>query len=111
MNIADLKFSLNSFRQLDLPNLLINIWDYADKPNCPICKQYQKWCITAANEQWEKDIIDFDFVINTLKKQNKHWFDFGKISSENRNQIYVVISKEKKSIRNIFVCTTCLFLV
>ena len=111
MNIADLKFSLNSFRQLDLPNLLINIWDYADKPNCPICKQYQKWCITAANEQWEKGFIDFDFAINTLKKQNKNWFDFGKISSENRNQIYVVISKEKKSIRNIFVCKTCLFLV
>ena len=106
-----MKFSLNSFRQLDLPNLLINIWDYADKPNCPICKQYQKWCITAANEQWEKEFIDFDFAINTLKKQNKNWFDFGKISSENRNQIYVVISKEKKSIRNIFVSKTCLFLV
>ena len=44
----------------------------------------------------EKEFIDFDFVINALKKQNKNWFDFGKISSENRNQIYVVISKEKK---------------
>ena len=63
MNIADLKPSSNSFRQLDLPNLLINIWDYADKPNCPICKQYRKWCITAAKEQWGNLFIDFDFVI------------------------------------------------
>ena len=38
MNFADLKFSLNSFRPLDLPNLLTNVWDYADKPNCVICK-------------------------------------------------------------------------
>ena len=42
MDITDLKFSLNFFRQLDLPNLSINIWDYADKPNFPIFKQYQK---------------------------------------------------------------------
>ena len=52
MNIANLKFSLNFFRRLDLPDLLINICDYADKPNCATCKQYQKWCITAAKEQW-----------------------------------------------------------
>ena len=45
-----------------------NIWDCADKPNCTICKQYQKWCITAAKEQWEKKFIDFDFVIDALKK-------------------------------------------
>ena len=51
MNAGDLKVSLNSFRQLDLPNLLINVWDYADKPNCPVCKQYQKWCICAAKEK------------------------------------------------------------
>ena len=68
MNIADLKFSVNFFRRLDLPNLLINIWDCADKPNCTICKQYQKWCIIAAKEQWEKKFIDFDFVIDALKK-------------------------------------------
>ena len=96
MNIADLKFSLNSFRQLDLPNLLINIWDYANKPDCPICKQYLKWCITAAKEQWENAFINFDFVINALKKQNRNWYDLGKISSANRNKIYLIISKENK---------------
>ena len=51
MSATDLKFSLNSFRQLELPNLLINFWDYADRPDDPICKQYQKWYITAAKEQ------------------------------------------------------------
>ena len=31
MSPVQLKFSLDSFRQIDLQNLLINIWDYADK--------------------------------------------------------------------------------
>ena len=35
------KFLQQSFRLLDLPNLLINIWSYADKPKCPIRIQYQ----------------------------------------------------------------------
>ena len=102
MNAGDLKFSLNSFRQLDLLNLLINVWDYADKPNCPICKQYQQWCISAAKEKWQDSYIEFDFVINCLKKQNKNWLDLGKISSAHRNQIYVVISKEKKEYKKHF---------
>ena len=94
MSATDLKFSLNSFRQLDLPNLLINIWDYADRPDDPICKQYQKWCITAAKEQWQDTFIDFDFVITALKKQNRNWYDFGKISSDERNKICIIISKD-----------------
>ena len=102
MNAGDLKFSLNSFRQLDLPNLLINVWDYVNKPNCPICKQYQKWCISAAKEKWKDSYIEFDFVIGCLKKQNKNWFDFGEISLANRNQIYVVISKKKKEYKKHF---------
>ena len=85
MNIANLKFSLNFFRRLDLPDLLINICDYADKPNCAICKQYQEWCITAAKEQWQKEFIDFDFFIDALKKQNKNWFNVGKTSLATKN--------------------------
>ena len=85
-----------------MPNLLINIWDYANKPNCPICKQYQKWCISAAKEKWKDSYIEFDFVIGCLKKQNKNWFDFGEISLANRNQIYVVISKKKKEYKKHF---------
>ena len=95
MNVNDLKFSLYSFRQLDLPNLLINIWDYADKrhDDCPICKQYSKCCVIAAKEKWSSNFIDFDFVINNLKKQNKKWFDVGKLSPASRDNIYFAICK------------------
>ena len=52
MSSKQLKFSLNSFRRLDLPNLLLNIWDYSDfeHRNCSICKQYKNWGIPAAKE-------------------------------------------------------------
>ena len=92
---SNYKFLVESFRQLDLPNLLINIWSYANKPVCPMCNQYQKYCIQAAKEQWLSSFIDLDFVIQNLKRQNKRFFDFGKISSQDRNSIYVVISKYK----------------
>ena len=87
MSATDLKFSLSSFRQLDLPNLLINICNYADRPDDPIWKQYQKWCIIAAKEQWQNTFIDFDFAITALKKQNRNWYDFGKISLDEWNKI------------------------
>ena len=38
--------------------------------------------------------IDFDFVIQNLKRQKKIFgFDFGKVCSAHRNKIFVVISK------------------
>ena len=39
------------FLRLDLPNLLINIWEYAHKPNNPILIPYQKWCIEVAKQK------------------------------------------------------------
>ena len=49
--MTELKFSLDSFRQLDLPELLISIWDYAyhiKEKGCIVCQTYQSWCIVAA---------------------------------------------------------------
>ena len=40
---AQLKFSQQSFRELELPDLPLNIWCYADRPNDSTCIQYQKW--------------------------------------------------------------------
>ena len=42
-----MKFS--DFQELDLPDLLINIWSYSDvNYNSSILKQYKKWCIRIA---------------------------------------------------------------
>ena len=65
-----LEFSKKTFSQLDLPNLLINIWDYAFC-HCSICSQYQKWCTQVAKEKWQPDFVDFGYVITNIKRQNK----------------------------------------
>ena len=43
------KFPLakKNFEYLDIPNLLINVWEYNDKSHLgrPICSQYKGWCI------------------------------------------------------------------
>ena len=49
-----------------------------------------------SKEKMVLSFIDFDFVIQNLKHQNKNFgFDFGKVCSANRNKIFVVISKFK----------------
>ena len=63
MSQPQMKLSLTNFEFLDLPNLLINIWEYNNEThkNCPVCKQYKEWCIKVAKPQWQNDYMDFDF--------------------------------------------------
>ena len=52
--MTDLKFSLDTFYQVGLPNLFINIWDYAyhnHEKGCIVYQTYQGWCIVAAREK------------------------------------------------------------
>ena len=96
--MSQLKFLLNSFRELGWPDLLINIWEYADPihdPNCTICLTYMKYCITATKEEWGEFYLDFDFVVDNLKKHSKNWVDFGKFSSASKNNIYLHVAKTK----------------
>ena len=49
-----------------------------------------------SKEKMVSSFIDFDFVIQNLKRQKKIFgFDFGKVCSADRNKIFVVISKFK----------------
>ena len=54
--------------------MLINIWEYNEpgcKNQCPVCIQYEKWCIEAAQEKWKAEYLDFEYVIQNLRRQNK----------------------------------------
>ena len=99
--MTELKFSLDTFCQHDLPNLLINIWDYAyhiNEKSCIVCQTYQGWCIVAAREKWLDQFINFDFIINNLQKQNRNWVDFDTFSSATRNQILYHLLKDKHKV-------------
>ena len=73
--------------------MLINIWEYTDKPNDPILIQYEKWCIEVAKQKWQPQFKKFDYAIGNLKERNKKFYDFDKISSADRDVIYRIIYK------------------
>ena len=89
-----MKFSKRVFLNLDLPDLLLNIWCYADYLNDQIINQYCKWCVEAAEEQWQPDFLDFQYVIQNLKNKNKNFYNFVRICSADENVIYRLITKE-----------------
>ena len=113
--LSAMKLSKPNFELLDLPNLLINIWDYNDQmhANFPLCKQYEKWCTEVAKRHWQSGFFDFDYVISNIRQQNKKVFNFDKISSADRSMIYRLIWKNRflqslmfiiiRLIMNIFI--------
>ena len=94
--VVELKFSKESFACLDLPDLLLNIFDYSHSSciDCTKCTQYAKWCIELVSEPWLDDkYLDFLFLINSILNDNRNFCDFGKISSDDRNKIFDIIKK------------------
>ena len=83
---------------LDIPDLLINVWEYNDLEykNCEICIQYEKWCIEALQSMWQPEFCYLDFVIKQISVQNKTFcvpnktfFNFGNCSSEEKHLIFL----------------------
>ena len=50
-----LKFLKCDFQEFNLPNLLLNIWGYADAraKKYNVCKQYEIRFVEAAQEKWK----------------------------------------------------------
>lgn len=97
-----LKFLQETFDCLDLPNLLIDIWSYAEHlyhnpslaPPCRcVCKVYLEFCINATKKKWSDTYVNFDFVVHNLKDRNRCFADFGKILTEKKDMIYQIIAK------------------
>ena len=50
----------SNFDQLEIPDLLINIWLYADQMSCSTCRQYCSWCIQCALDKWKDYFLSRD---------------------------------------------------
>ena len=46
-----MKFSKESFAELGLPDLLLNVWEYSNYLTEPILNQHCEWCVELAKEQ------------------------------------------------------------
>ena len=86
--------SKRNFEWLDILNLLISIWGYNDESHniCTICQQYEQWCIEIGKKKWRPEFKSFDFVILQIQMRKKRFFNFGKVSSADRNVIYNIIA-------------------
>ena len=82
-----------SFENLELADLLLNIWSNSDKQNYQILQQYTNWNIELAREQWDDDRFhDFNVIIGKTLIRDKS-LNLWQISSAEKYLIYHLISK------------------
>ena len=86
-------FTKEDFMELDVPNLVINIWNFSNHEKCEQCFLYMNYNINALKEKWSEQYIDFDFLINVLNKRDKNFYDFVKVWGDEKNIIYKIIQK------------------
>ena len=90
-----------TFSYLDLPNLLLNIWDYGKcDPQNEIINRYLHWNIEFAFAKWQLDFLYFHETIERIY-QNDSAINLGIYSSAARDEILKLLVK-KKCILNIY---------
>ena len=91
---SELKFSLDTFRQHNLPNLIINIWSYSNcnLKKCLICEQYKDFCLIAAKEKWCGFYHHFDEFVKAIES-GKWIHKVQDVSTEDKGIIYRFIMK------------------
>ena len=89
---STLKFNLDSFRELDAPNLIINAWSYSDHlsrhKNCTVCKTYLEYNLKALKGKWRREWGDFNYIMSKITKNDRVFLDVSKYSSADR---YLII--------------------
>ena len=83
-----LKFTKSDFREMDTPNLLINVWTYNYyKPhcqNCNACKIYADWNVEILAERWKEEWGNMNNAVEKLKKNDKDFVNINNYSEDSR---------------------------
>ena len=95
---STLKFNLDSFRELDAPNLIINVWSYSDyinnkHENCEVCKTYRQYSLKALKEKWREEWGCFNYITSKISKNDRYFIDVSKYSSADRYFILEFLKK------------------
>ena len=101
------KFNFESFKELDAPDLIINVWSYSDHlktfSNCRTCKTYCNYCIEILRKRWEPEWGNFNKIISKLLKNDRNFINISKYSSENRHLIIDFLKKIEEDRKKIIV--------
>ena len=80
---------------LEIPDLILYIWDYKDKLNDPIINTYCCWCVEVLGAKWDFNRFkDFKYVTSALLDAKKEFRNLDKFSSEIKNYVYNLIMKK-----------------
>ena len=88
-----MKFSKQSFSDLGLPDILLNVHCYTHSCQCTVCVQYANLCMEIAAERWWPEYLNYSYVMLSIINGNKNFPDFGKILSDKEHVIYQYIKK------------------
>ena len=82
---SELKFCKQDFRDLSVPDNLLNLWIYnyfgKHKP-CFSCKTHSKYSEEVLKEEWRDGWGDFDIVIGKIKNCDISLINLNNYSSE-----------------------------
>ena len=96
---SDLKFTKQDFRELSVPDNILNVWiyNYFDKHKpCFTCDTYSKYCEEVLKEEQLDDWGDFDFVIGKIKNYDKNFVDLNRYSEITKWEILDELFKKNK---------------
>ena len=94
-------FTYEHFQSMDIPELMIKIWQYSYEKQCNVCLKYQRHAIKALREKWTDQFIDKNFVIYKLCKQDKDWCDLDKPTETEKLGKIITKNKNVASILNL----------
>ena len=105
MSSTTLKFNAESFKELDAPNLIINLWSYSDylkKNDCEICRKYCDLSLNALSEKWQKDWGPFNYIMSKVKKNDRLFLNVGKYPSADRYLIIDFLKEIEKGRKILY---------
>ena len=87
---AELKFNEETLRDLDIPDLFVNVWLYnyffKHKP-CLACDTFSYLCEKNLKEKWSEDWGEYDFEIGKFKKCDSTFINISNYSNANKWRI------------------------
>ena len=96
-----LRLSFKDFEDLNVPNLIIDIWFYND-PDCRMffyCGIYSLWCEIILEKKWRDEWGDFHFIMQKIKENDTTFINIGDYCCADRFLILAKLIEIKKKVQ------------
>ena len=90
-NEIHLIYQQKDFGELDLPALIMKIWNYSHMQNykyCIVPATYRTWCIDELKKKWKDTYLDFNLFVEKLCSLDEEWAFVAKRTEKNVSNLY-----------------------